>query len=400
MRRGFTLIELLVVLFIIGIVSAVTLPMIVNDLSHRQVSEAARIVQAALAGARDAAIRDNAPSGIRLIADEVPMIGYIDPVTGLNKPYPAPVSWYAYSRIVPISVPPAYSDGLVTVAPGTKYATSVLLKTKALVLEEQVLDSAGLPNPPTSWFWNIRVGDKIQIGNAGPWLTVCGPMVVTNEDCFVNYGVPGTASPLGHDYLLLTNGHDDNANGWVDEGWDGVDNDAVNGVDDPAEWEQETWLGSLVNGVTGAQYTIRRRPAPTIGARETVLPTDVVIDYTRSNVQVNPLMMKVVNYTNPTNGQIIPVVESVVDIVVNPDGSMAPALLYSTPASVFLGSSFTQLWLSERADLGSFTGQPPVWTPRTPTGQWWLVSANGKTGRVSDYEQPDLITGLNDARQQ
>ena len=32
------------------------------------------------------------------------------------------------------------------------------------------------PNSPTSWFWNIRVGDKIQINNAGPWYTVVGPM--------------------------------------------------------------------------------------------------------------------------------------------------------------------------------------------------------------------------------
>ena len=68
-RAGFTLIELLVVITIILIVSAVALPTVLPALAHRQVSEAARILQAALAGARDAAIRDNAPSGIRLLPD-------------------------------------------------------------------------------------------------------------------------------------------------------------------------------------------------------------------------------------------------------------------------------------------------------------------------------------------
>ena len=33
---------------------------------------------------------------------------------------------------------------------------------------------------PTSWFWNIRVGDKLQINGSGLWYTVVGPMVVTS----------------------------------------------------------------------------------------------------------------------------------------------------------------------------------------------------------------------------
>jgi len=67
--RGFTLIELLVVITIIVLVSAAALPTILPALNHRQVSEAARILQAALAGARDAAIRANEPRGIRLLPD-------------------------------------------------------------------------------------------------------------------------------------------------------------------------------------------------------------------------------------------------------------------------------------------------------------------------------------------
>src|SRR5271157_4124000 len=54
---GFTLIELLVVMLIILLVSAVVLRTVIPAISHRQVSEAARILQGALAGARDTAIK-------------------------------------------------------------------------------------------------------------------------------------------------------------------------------------------------------------------------------------------------------------------------------------------------------------------------------------------------------
>ena len=92
-------------------------------------------------------------------------------------------------------------------------------------------------NEPTSWFWNIRVGDKLQLNGSGLWYTVVGPMVVTpqqgNTELFVNVGPAGTQSPLSDtqsgtivfpEFLFLVNGLDDNKNGWIDEGFDGVDN--------------------------------------------------------------------------------------------------------------------------------------------------------------------------------
>ena len=106
-RGGFTLIELLVVITIILVVSAVALPTVLPALSHRQVSEAARILQAVLAGARDAAIRDNNPSGIRLLPDPN-FSGLTNGVLDNRLPL-------AYNRIVPIGPAPEYSEGFAEI---------------------------------------------------------------------------------------------------------------------------------------------------------------------------------------------------------------------------------------------------------------------------------------------
>ncbi len=272
MRRGFTLIELLVVILIIALISVIALPTIVPALSHRQVSEAARLLQGTLAGARDQALKDNAPSGIRLLPDPAFPLKYLpngqlDP----NQPLIA-------SRIIPISSAPTYKDGSIRQwqgvlppevsalpypGPGTPATPNPTYgQTSVLMVYEAIVGDDGTIQTPTSWFWNIRIGDKIQVNNAGPWYTVVGPMTVTpaqgNSELFVNVGAAGAKSPLPDpngspgfpEFLLLVNGHDDNRNGWIDEGWDGVDNDAKNGVDDIDEWlgggtnpEIERWSG-------------------------------------------------------------------------------------------------------------------------------------------------------------
>src|SRR4051794_17235538 len=96
---GFTLIELLVVILIVLLVSAITLPTVIPALSNRQVSEAARILQAGLAGARDAAIRANGPRGIRLLPDPT-----------LNTPGDSTIG---FNRYIPIEPAPDITDGIV-----------------------------------------------------------------------------------------------------------------------------------------------------------------------------------------------------------------------------------------------------------------------------------------------
>ena len=306
-RAGFTLVELLVVIVIVGLVSAVALPVVLPALSHRQLSEAARLVQGALAGARDRALHSGAPSGIRLLPDPAfPLMylasGQIDPTQPL-----------AANRIIPIEAAPDYTEGRVSIVipnpldpttnayslaipypqqngggyyPSGAYSAAFGNSATAgnvLMVKEVVVEGNSL-NEPVSWFWNIRVGDKLQLNGSGIWYTVVGPMVVTpqqgNSELFVNVGPAGSQSPLSDtqsgtsvspEFLFLVNGLDDNQNGWADEGWDGVDNnlsqEQANGVtplvDDLAEWEIEAWPAAFsTNPPTNVLYTIKRRPGP------------------------------------------------------------------------------------------------------------------------------------------
>jgi prepilin-type N-terminal cleavage/methylation domain-containing protein len=417
LNQAYTLIEVLTVITIILIVSVLTLPSIVPAYSHRRVSESARLLQAGLAGARDAAIRNNAPSGIRLLPD--PVLNGINPSTGRLDSSVI----LAANRIIPIDPAPAYKEGLVTIGAvptnlslpypgdgGGNYPINVPVGS-LLVLEESAYNLflvPPLPNSPTSWFWNIRIGEKLQINNAGPWYTVVGPMTQTaatgNSELFINVGLPGTQSPLVRfngvnlyypEFLLLVNGIDDNANGWTDEGWDGIDNNGDGQVDELAEWETEIWTGaSLTQNITNVPYLIRRRPAPGPSARAMVFPTEVVVDLTTWSSTRERSRLPVNAYTG------------YVDIMVNPDGSVVPMTIYSTPASFGLGSAFLHFWLSERSDLAApsatVTAAPYLPLPQglAPTrfnglelkGERRLVTLFARTGQTTTNENPPFDT--------
>ena len=417
-RRGFTLIELLVVMLIILLVSAVVLPTVLPAISHRQVSEAARILQGALAGARDTAINNNAPAGIRLLPDPA-LTGQPIIVNGVATLDPTRI--LASNRYIPIQLAPDYSEGKASVIKdivtpfngptptllpyGGGFTINYPVPTGGvgpLMVEECPVyqDPATgnwFPNSPTSWFWNVRVGDRIQLGGASQTYVVVGPVWVSpanlnpslqgNPELFVNIGFPG--SELGSlvlkrsypdnaprhtvEYLLLVNGRDDNSNGYVDDGWDGVDNNGNGQVDEPAEWEGETWLGSLVNpptlpspislpGILNQSYIITRRPVVSPGSRETLLPSNVVVDLTTWNPgfynTTAPYNTYGVTWVAERSRLPVDSTTGYVDILLNPNGTVVPTTVYSSPTSFGMGSSFYHFWLAERGDL-----YDPVATP-------------------------------------
>ena len=183
---------------IILIISAVALPFVIPALSHRQVSEGARILQGSLVGARDQALKDGTPSGIRLLPDPAFPLVYL-PNGQIDTTQPL-----AANRIVPIQSAPKYTEAAITKWEGPLQAAVASLaysgpasaaypnptygQTGCLMVSESILDQNNQLQNPTSWFWNIRIGDKIQINNSGPWYTVIGPMIVGPS------GLPAIAS--------------------------------------------------------------------------------------------------------------------------------------------------------------------------------------------------------------
>lgn len=397
------MIELLVVILIILVVSVLVGPTLLRgSIASR---EAARLLHGALAGARDAAIGHGAPRGIRLTLDPA------FPIQRLSNNQVDPSAPLYANRIIPIEPAPDYSEGRVSILdprslwlpgfppPYLGSKTDVYPCPPAVLLvEECPIDPAsGLVNSPTSWFWNVRIGDKIRFDGSGAWYTVVGPMTTVNPELFVNCGTPGVdfpgvKSPLKRwygsvqielEFLFLVNGRDDNGNGFVDEGFDGVDNDGDGVVDDLFEWEVEAWAPAQASTSTiNHAYTLSRRPAPSAGAGGVDLPSSVVIDLTtwgstreRSRLPVNGL-----------SGEV--------DIMISPRGDVIPTTVYSSPSSVGMSSAFLHFWLTDRGDL--FDPDPTAF-PQLPLPQGLapntcgrelkrdisIVSLNTRTGLVT-----------------
>ena len=193
--------------------------------------------------------------------------------------------------------------------------------------------------------------------------------------------------------LLLVNGTDDNTNGRTDEGWDGVDNNGDGNIDELAEWESELWTGAaLTQSIANVPYVIRRRPAPVPNARAVELPSNVVVDLTTWSTTRERSRLPVDTNTG------------FVDILVNPDGSVVPTTLYSSPSSFGLASAVFHFWLAERSDLAapsaSATAAPYLPLPQglSPTlfngleikGEYRLISLFARTGQITTNAAPSF----------
>lgn len=432
-RSGFTLIEILMVIAIVLLVTVIAVPVIWSSINGRQSTDAARIFTGALVGARDAAVKFTEPRGIRLLPDPdltIPAPG--QPNAGTLQ--------LVYTRMIPIqpgddisdgrvnigpvplstpTFPPAYPNVMGGVYPFPSTLPATLGQVQVLMVEEAPYQGGyvtpnGLPNSPTNWMWNVRLGDKIKIGGTGRAYTVVGPCTINpwtsnqNSELFVNVGPPGSTSPLDRtcyrpnssvfaryspEFLFLVNGQDDDGDGWIDEGWDGANQnppqsgprapglppyppgpyDGVN--DNLIEWEDETWVGAyppfLVDtaqapglspsigwatataqrNIVDSPYAIQRRPTPSPGARAIALPGGTVIDATTWN--------------STQERSRIPVEQGSLyaDIMINTNGLYIPTTAYSAPSSA-PSLPFLHFWLTEKTDV-------------YPDGTLWGTGATG-----------------------
>jgi type II secretory pathway pseudopilin PulG len=433
------LVELLVVIVIIGLLAVATIPVVMPSLNQQQINFGARFLHGELAQARDRAIRDNAPRGIRLLPDPQ--------TTVTGNAFLGP---YTSSRIVTIEQAPDYNEGLLydlssvplytgagtppaypptyflaaandlrySIPPlsGVPYSygyvfNGVILRTWLVVAEVKITGTVPVPADPTAWFWNIRQGERLQFGNTGRSYPIAGPMSVgnslaasTNPDRQINAGLPSVFQSLpgnvAAEFLIYTNGRDDNNNGFTDEQFDGLNNDGelypsnfpivqlrgqpiidrgFNGIDDngdgnvdePAELlyspnfgfpyfgefesEQGVTTYNAATGVVPYTYSITRRAVPAADAREVALPRGVKIDLTGWNGAQRPYPLGSNNFpfVFPERSRLpVDPYTGYVDILLNPSGEIVPLAANASPGpSVAL--PFYHFWLAEDKDITS-----------------------------------------------
>jgi hypothetical protein len=244
-----------------------------------------------------------------------------------------------FDTIMPLIVGPRYSEGLVTTVLAPTAPGALTLEQSPITWEWDRAKAAWVaqPNSPTSWAWNIRLGDRLTVGGH-PYI-VCGPIVIgsdgkaDNADLFVhdNLTLPKTFTDpdgvthvtLTVEYLHLVNGRDDDHDGYIDNGWDGLDNDLVNGPDDAAEWETEAWTGPAV---TNAPYSVIRRPIP--GKPQSIVTLGVPVSLAIDPETGKPLSTLPVN---PLSGAV--------DLMINPNGTVDLSGPYAAPSAVGLAQA-------------------------------------------------------------
>ncbi len=149
------------------------------------------------------------------------------------------------------------------------------------------------------------------------------------------------------EYLVLVNGQDDNKNGWIDEvDSDGVDNNGINGPDDPPA---EFCLGAGILAGFGlstshlpARHPLHDPPPPGAipGCQGGVAAH---VDGRRRHLRSPSTQERSRLPVNPFTGYV--------DIILNPDGTVVPTVQYSSPSSFGMAGAFYHFWLSERQDL-------------------------------------------------
>jgi len=135
--------------------------------------------------------------------------------------------------------------------------------------------------------------------------------------------------PLAPEFLLLTNGQDDNGDGFVDNGWDGIDNDNLNGVDDLAEWETEAWG---VPAGANLSYSITRRPV--IGTPQNTTKLHVPISLAASVIDPAATPPVPTLYVNPLTRSV--------DLMINPNGTVDTSGPYAAPSAVSLRQAYSR----------------------------------------------------------
>ena len=148
----------------------------------------------------------------------------------------------------------------------------------------------------------------------------------------------------------------------------------------PIEWEVETWIGSLVNlptlpspiSLPGILNHVLHHHPPAGGVAG--LPRDAAaIECGGRPDDLEPrycnfLGTTGVSYVSERSRLPVDPTTGYVDILLNPNGTVVPTTVYSSPSSFGMNSAFYHFWLAERGDLFDPVANPgvPYLLPQVP----------------------------------
>lgn len=192
LRRGFTLVELLVVMSLIAILATLAIMFFPNAASSQIEARAATQLQSALTIAKQRALRDQAPRGVRLWYNSNYLVG------ASTTPLPSVVTDLQY-----IEQPPDYPGiASVTIMNGVpaNVATGYNLPSCVMFMpagnmtgNSGVLVNSLLPlNPVQTEFWTVQPGDNLEVLNTGLMHQI------------VQIGVPDTKGNVWPDYVVIS----------------------------------------------------------------------------------------------------------------------------------------------------------------------------------------------------
>jgi prepilin-type N-terminal cleavage/methylation domain-containing protein len=369
-RRGMTLTELLVVIAIILAVTIMALPTVLSMMQGQQAIAAAQLLQGGLMQCQSEAMRACSRRGgeVNVAATEAETLRGLRLVpegtlTRLADGTIDPAQPLVCSTLVPLTIPPAYQEGRVSIYPGWVYPASVTGGRPCLVLEERpgkwVPSDGGWTwqlNSPTSWAWNLRAGERWSLDRGGLSMSYADQSRSTIPSSSSTTALPGTgadspeithppmvarASGLSPKCCSSSMDVTTTVDGYVDNGWDGVDNDSDGAVDELDEWvEVETWSNNQLLPTDDDTYRVIRRPVTASEPRGVVLPQGVVIDLTGWDGQQGRSRLVVNRYSGA------------VDILLDKTGRFTYDSPFSGTSSVGMGADkYAHFWIGGRADI-------------------------------------------------
>ena len=223
------------------------------------------------------------------------------------------------------------------------------------------------------------------------------PTAVLSSEGFINEGPPGTTSlPFGQEQLWLTNGLDDNGNGYTDEPSDGLGSGL-------------TELETMIQIPTiPCSYVIKRRPAVSPRARIISLPPDVVIDATgyglpafKPGTPPDPYIAPAflersrLDFLLPRGVGLNAISFGYFDIIFSPNGQVLPNSSNAGPTLLPI-LPFYHFWLTERDGVMDYPSQSimpgsPPFLPVQPGAPFGIPTLKGDRRLVTLFTRSGFV---------